>query len=154
MRLARLLSKRPKTEVYSIFRNPEHTKEIAETGAKPLVLSLEDDTEEKFAEIFEDKDVVYFSAGAGGKGGPERTRKVDYEGALKVYNAIELVRGTKPRLILVSAVDVRDPNIIPAHYVCPYMISWTHNRRSYLIFLQFSQIPIYRMMLIRQLPKE
>ena len=141
MRLARLLSKRPKTEVYSIFRNSEHTKEIAETGAKPLVLSLEDDTEEKFAEIFEDKDVVYFSAGAGGKGGPERTRKVDYEGALKVYNAIELVRGTKPRLILVSAVDVRDPNIIPAHYVCPYMISWTHNRRSHIIILQFS--PIY-----------
>lgn len=91
---------------------------MAQTGASPLVLSLEDDPKEKFSEAFENKDIVYFSAGAGGKGGPERTRKVDYEGALKVFDAIELVGGAKPRLILVSAIDIRDPNTIPPHYVC------------------------------------
>jgi hypothetical protein len=57
---------------------------VDEAGAKAFVLSLEDDPVEKFAELFEGYDVVYFSAGAGGKGGEERTRKVDYEGALKV----------------------------------------------------------------------
>jgi len=60
---------------------------------------------------------VYFSAGAGGKGGEERTKKVDYEGALKIFDAIEGVEGPiKPRLILVSALDVRDPEKIPTHY--------------------------------------
>jgi uncharacterized protein YbjT (DUF2867 family) len=71
-----------------------------------------------FAHAFEGVDVVYFSAGAGGKGGPEKTKKVDYEGAVKVFDAIEQVKGKKPRLILVSSVDVRDPNgKVPEHYV-------------------------------------
>lgn len=131
MRLARILSAKPSYSVLSIFRNAEHTKEVTATGASPLVLSIEDDPEEKFAEAFEDKDVVYFSAGAGGKGGPERTRKVDYEGALKVFNAIELVGGAKPRLIMVSAIDVRDPNVIPAHYVrLPFLFSVSGYRFS------------------------
>lgn len=60
---------------------------------------------------------MYFSAGAGGQGGEERTKKVDYEGAVKTFDAIEGVEGPKPRLILVSAIDVRDPEKIPAHYV-------------------------------------
>ncbi|KAL5479108.1 hypothetical protein ACEPAI_2396 [Sanghuangporus weigelae] len=113
MRLARILSARPNTQVLSIFRNPRHTEDVRGTGASPLVLSLEDDPKEKFAEAFENKDIVYFSAAGSGL---KRTRKVDYEGALKVFDAIELVRGEKPRLILVSAIDIRDPNVIPAHY--------------------------------------
>lgn len=72
-----------------------------------------------FAQLFTGVDVVYFSAGAGGKGGEERTRKVDYEGAVKVFDAIEAVQGDKPRLILVSAIDIRDPEKVPAHYVSP-----------------------------------
>lgn len=71
-----------------------------------------------FAVAFQNQDVVYFSAGSGGKGGTERTKKVDYEGAVKVFDAIEKVDGKKkPRLILVSAIDVRDPEKIPSHYV-------------------------------------
>ena len=59
-----------------------------------------------------------FSAGAGGKGGAERTKKVDYEGALKVFDAIEAVQTKTPRFILVSAIDVRDRSKpAPAHYV-------------------------------------
>ena len=117
MHLARILSAKPETEVLSIFRDPEQTDDVVKSGASPLVLSLEDDPKEKFTDAFEGKDIVYFSAGAGEKGGPERIRKVDCEGALKVFDAIESVKGEKPRLILVSAVDIRDPNVIPAHYV-------------------------------------
>jgi nucleoside-diphosphate-sugar epimerase len=62
-------------------------------------------------------DVVVFAAGAGGKpssgsknGGDgdakSRTRKVDYEGAVKVYDAME--GANVRRLILVGAVDIRD----------------------------------------------
>jgi len=42
---------------------------------------------------------------------------VDYRGALKVYDAIEQT-SSKPRLVLVSAIDIRDKSKgYPAHYV-------------------------------------
>ena len=132
MRLARLLSARPSTTVHSIFRNEAHIPEVAETGAKPIVLSLEDANPIDFAEIFKNTraNVVYFSAGAGGKGGLERTKKVDQEGAIKVFDAIELVKeAERPRLIMVSAIDVRDPDRIPEHYVRlrnPSFIRYSH----------------------------
>ena len=50
-------------------------------------------------------DAVVFSAGAGGKGGKDRTQAVDYEGALKVFDAME--SGNIKRLLYVGAVDVR-----------------------------------------------
>lgn len=100
----------------SIIRSPSHADDITAASATPLVLSLEDASVSDFTNVFEDTDVVVWSAGAGGKGGPERTKAVDYEGALKVFDAIEAVQGKKPRLILVSAVDVRDRTKIPAHY--------------------------------------
>lgn len=115
LRLAKLLS--PTHSVHSIIRNPEQSQDIKETGATPLVLSLEDDPISKFSNVFTGQDVVYFSAGAGGKGGEERTKAVDYQGAIKIFDALEGVQGPKPRLILVSAIDIRDPDKIPAHYV-------------------------------------
>lgn len=133
MRLARLLSARPNTKVVSIFRNAAHSEEVAATGATPLVLSLEDAPKARFVEVFEGKDLVYFSAGAGGKGDPSRTRKVDYDGALKVFDAIEEVKGTKPRLIMVSGLDIRDTSVPPpAHYVRQFSLnrlSVTHEGR-------------------------
>lgn len=122
LKLARLLSAAHKT-VHSVIRNESQSEEIREAGAQPVVLSLEDDDVQKFTKQFVDSaaDVVYFSAGAGGKGGAERTRKVDYEGALKIFDAIERVEksgGKKnPRLILVSAIDIRNPDKVPEHYV-------------------------------------
>jgi uncharacterized protein YbjT (DUF2867 family) len=91
--------------------------DIKAASATPLLLSLEESAVGDFTAAFQGVDVVYFSAGAGGKGGEERTKSVDYEGALKVFDAIEGVQGTRPRLILVSAIDLRDPEKIPAHYV-------------------------------------
>lgn len=116
LRLAKRLSSAGHP-VTSIIRNPDQEKDITDVGATPLVISLEDASVQEFANAFKGFDVVYFSAGAGGKGGEERTKKVDYEGALKTFDAIEAVDGPKPRLILVSAVDIRDPEKIPAHYV-------------------------------------
>lgn len=106
-----------KAKVTSIIRTEEHASDITAASATPLVLSLENDSVEKFTNAFEGSDVVVFSAGAGGQGSADRTKAVDYEGALKVYDAIEAVKGEKPRLLLVSAVDVRNPDIIPDYYV-------------------------------------
>lgn len=117
LHLAKQLSSTHK--VLSIIRDPSHEADITATGASPLVVSLENDSKDSFTALFEKQsaDVVVFSAGAGGKGGEERTKKVDYEGAVKIFDAIEgCGEGKRPRLILVSAVDVRDPEKIPAHY--------------------------------------
>jgi len=108
-----------KHRVVSVIRTPEHSDDIKDAGAVPIVMSLEDDSKEEFTKLFvkESTEVVVFSAGAGGKGGEERTKKVDYEGAVKIFDAIEGVPEDKrPRLLLVSAVDVRDPEKIPPHY--------------------------------------
>lgn len=115
LRLARLLS--PTHAVKSIIRTQDHEQDIKDVAAEPVLLSLEDASVSDFSAAFEGHDVVYFSAGAGGKGGEERTKKVDFDGAVKVFDAIEAVKGPKPRLILVSAIDIRDPQKIPAHYV-------------------------------------
>lgn len=86
-----------------------------------------------FSNAFKGFDVVYFSAGAGGKGGEERTKKVDYEGALKIFDAIEGVEeSVRPRLVLVSALDVRDPETIPTHYVSSF---FSFHRNNLLIFI-------------------
>ncbi|KAJ6625994.1 NADH(P)-binding-domain-containing protein [Mycena sp. CBHHK59/15] len=115
LRLARLIG--PSHSVISIIRDPEHDTDIRAAFSTPLALSLEDSPTTEFTAAFQGVDVVYFSAGAGGKGGEERTKKVDYEGALKVFDAIEAVEeGKRPRLILISAIDVRDPAKIPEHY--------------------------------------
>jgi nucleoside-diphosphate-sugar epimerase len=120
LHLAKKISSKHK--VVSVIRTSEQSEEISAVGAIPEVLSLEDDTKEAFTKLFEKHGagVVVFSAGAGGKGGEERTKKVDYEGAIKIFDAIEGVPDEKrPRLILISAVDIRDPNKIPSHYVSP-----------------------------------
>jgi hypothetical protein len=104
-------------QVTSIIRDVNQTEDINAAGAKALVLSLEDSPVGDFTTAFDGADVVYFSAGAGGKGGEARTKAIDYEGAVKVFDAIESIKTRKPRLILVSAVDIRDENKIPAHYV-------------------------------------
>ncbi|KAG6900249.1 hypothetical protein C0993_000890 [Termitomyces sp. T159_Od127] len=114
LRLTKLLT--PTHSVKSVIRTLDHQGDIKTLSAEPVLLSLEDSPVKDFTALFEGQDVVYFSAGAGGKGGAERTKKVDYEGALKVFDAIEAVQGPKPRLILVSAIDIRDPEKIPDHY--------------------------------------
>ncbi|KAF6744885.1 NADH(P)-binding-domain-containing protein [Ephemerocybe angulata] len=121
LRLARLLSTANKT-VHSVIRDEAQSDGIRRAGAKPVVLSLENDSTDKFTKQFADTktDLVYFCAGAGGKGGKERTKKVDYEGAVKIFDAIEGVKQQgaqkNPRLVLVSAIDIRNPDKIPEHY--------------------------------------
>lgn len=60
--------------------------DLRELGATPAVLSLEDSSPQDIAALLKEReaDAVLFAAGAGGKGGPERTKKVDHEGALTV----------------------------------------------------------------------
>lgn len=83
---------------------------------EPILWSLEDDSVADLSHHLTktQTEAVIFAAGAGG-GDPARTRKVDYEGALKVADAVEQA-GLK-RLLMISAADLRDRSQPPPeHY--------------------------------------
>nr|BAL02923.1 hypothetical protein [Pholiota nameko] len=110
MRLTKLLT--PHHSVTSIIRRPSQQNDIKNLSATPLVLSVSDSPVASFTQAFQGADVVYFSCG----GGWSEMKQVDYEGAVKVADAIEAVEGKKPLFILVSSIDSRDPNVVPPHY--------------------------------------
>jgi uncharacterized protein YbjT (DUF2867 family) len=85
LQLARILTERG-DEVSSVFRNPEHSDDVAATGAKPVVADIEQLDTSALAELVAGHDAVVFSAGAGG-GNPERTYAVDRDAAVRVIDA-------------------------------------------------------------------
>lgn len=75
-------------EVVSLVRNPDHSDEVAATGATPRVVDVENSDEAALAEVFTGADVVVWSAGAGG-GNPSRTIAVDQDAAIRSMRAAE-----------------------------------------------------------------
>ncbi|KAJ3516095.1 hypothetical protein NMY22_g14291 [Coprinellus aureogranulatus] len=119
LRLARLLS--PSHKVTSVIRSDseEQAKDIKDAGATPVVLSLEEATSEEYTKLFVEKgvDLVVFAAGSGFRAPEERVKRVEYEGCVKIFDAIEGVEENKrPRLAVISALDVRSGDKIPEHY--------------------------------------
>src|SRR6202035_438989 len=85
LHLARILTERG-DEVSSVFRNPDHSDEVRDTGAKPVVADIERLDTAGLADLLAGHDAVVFSAGAGG-GNPERTYAVDRDAAIRVIDA-------------------------------------------------------------------
>jgi uncharacterized protein YbjT (DUF2867 family) len=85
LQLARILSERG-DEVTSVFRNPDHSDDVAATGANPAVADIERLDTDALADLVEGHDAVVFSAGAGG-GDPARTYAVDRDAAIRVIDA-------------------------------------------------------------------
>ena len=85
LQLARILSERG-DEVSSVFRNPDHSDDVAATGAKPVVTDIEQLDTHAMADLLTGHDAVVFSAGAGG-GNPARTYAVDRDAAIRVIDA-------------------------------------------------------------------
>lgn len=83
--LAPILSERG-DRVSSVFRNAEHTEDVAATGAEPVVADIEQLDTDALADLLAGHDAVVFSAGAGG-GNPERTYAVDRDAAIRVIDA-------------------------------------------------------------------
>jgi hypothetical protein len=81
-------------------------------------LDLEHASVSDLASVFDQSKAVVFSAGAGGKGGQEKTKAIDLLGAIKVCDAIERVSAeSRPALYMVSALDTRDlSKPAPSHY--------------------------------------
>ncbi|EME85917.1 uncharacterized protein MYCFIDRAFT_210362 [Pseudocercospora fijiensis CIRAD86] len=105
--LTRLLVSEGQT-VHSIIRNAAQTPEIESLGGKPIVQSIEASSIEDMIQTIKSTNpsTIIWAAGAGG-GSPERTQKVDNEGARKSMDATAKAGVTK-RYIIISAIDVRD----------------------------------------------
>lgn len=98
-------------EVTSVFRNPDHEAEVAETGATPKVADIEQLDTAQLAQLFEGQDAVVWSAGAGG-GNPARTKAVDQDAAIRSMDAAQQA-GAK-RYVMVSYFNSsRDHGVDP-----------------------------------------
>ena len=69
--------------VVSLIRDADQAPDVAAAGAEPLVVSVEDATQQDVTAALSGADAVVWSAGAGGKGGPERTDAVDRQAAIR-----------------------------------------------------------------------
>ena len=69
--------------VVSLIRDADQAPDVAAAGAEPLVVSVEDATQQDVTAALSGADAVVWAAGAGGKGGPERTDAVDRQAAIR-----------------------------------------------------------------------
>lgn len=75
-------------QVEAVFRNPDHSADVAATGATPRVADVEQADTAALAALLSGSDVVIWSAGAGG-GDPRRTMAVDRDAAIRSMDAAE-----------------------------------------------------------------
>ncbi|MDN5935910.1 MAG: SDR family oxidoreductase [Nitrosospira sp.] len=99
-RLAQQLSARGHTPL-SLHRHAEQAEELKVLGSTPVSGDLLELNVTEFSQLMAGSDVVVFSAGAGGKGGPEMTNAIDGRG-LELTVAAAQKAGIQ-RFLLVSA---------------------------------------------------
>lgn len=105
------------TSPHHDLRSCDSFSDLKDLGATPTVISLEDAPIPDLTALLttHKPDAVIFAAGAGGKGDKSRTQKVDYEGAVKVFDAME--SSNVKRLLYVGAIDIRSREKgWPEHY--------------------------------------
>ncbi|MFA7505899.1 MAG: NAD(P)-binding oxidoreductase [Burkholderiaceae bacterium] len=88
-------------EPRALHRHPEQAVELRALGATPVAGNLLELDVDGLAALMAGSDVVVFSAGAGGKGGPEMTNAIDGRG-LELAVAAARQAGIR-RFLLVSA---------------------------------------------------
>ncbi len=101
LELTRLLAERGDT-VRSLIRNPDHERDVADAGGRPVLCDLEADDEERVARAVGEADAIVFAAGAGPGSGPERKETMDYGGAVKLIEAAK--RNGVGRYVIVSSM--------------------------------------------------
>lgn len=104
--LARKLADRG-DEPVALIRNPDHSQDVVDAGAEPVVVDLEKATVTELTEKIMNADGVVFAAGAGPGSGAARKDTVDHKAAVLTADAASLA-GVR-RLVQVSAIGVDDP---------------------------------------------
>jgi len=104
LHLARLLTA-DGHEVSSLIRNPAQSRDVAATGATPVLADVENLTTEQIATALAGHDALVWSAGAGGGGSAERTYAVDRDAAIRSMSAAE--QAGVNRYVMVSYLGSR-----------------------------------------------
>ena len=97
-------------EVTAVVRNPEHSAEVAATGATPVAADIELLDVDGIAALLRGHDAVVWSAGAGG-GNPKRTYAVDRDAAIRSMAAAQTAG--VPRYVMVSYIGSRPDHGVP-----------------------------------------
>ncbi|AHW64437.1 Putative NAD-dependent epimerase/dehydratase [Corynebacterium glyciniphilum AJ 3170] len=108
--------------VTSLIRNPDQVTEIESLGATALLKDVTQVTASDWDGILAGFDVIVWTAGNGGRGGPEVTYAVDRDAALAVIDSLERLRdsGTTPRYLNVSYAGARDHTVPETDSFFPY----------------------------------
>ncbi|QHO90145.1 NAD-dependent dehydratase [Actinomyces sp. 432] len=101
-------------DVISLIRDPAHADDVSATGATPLVVSVEDASQQELAAAFAGADAVVWSAGAGGKGGPQRTEALDREAAIRSMEAAR--DASVSRYVMVSFAGSHGQEPVPVDH--------------------------------------
>ncbi len=103
-KIARHLAKQLRSRGYapqSLHRHAEQAEELKALGAAPVSGDLLKLSVTELAELMSGSEIVVFSAGAGGKGGPEMTNAIDGRGLELAVTAAQ--KAGIQRFLLVSA---------------------------------------------------
>jgi nucleoside-diphosphate-sugar epimerase len=111
MRLAARLIGRGDT-VIGLIRNPDHTGDVAATGAEPVVCDLEHAGVEEIADAVAGAEAAVFAAGAGPGSGSARKLSMDRDGAIKL---LEATAANSARYVIVSSVGAENPPAAGGH---------------------------------------
>ena len=100
--------------VNALIRRPEQSEDIVTRGANPVVADITALSTEEMAKLFKDlhTEVLVWSAGAGGVGGPERTYAIDRDAAIRSMEAAQ--QAGLRRYIMVSYLGAGTEHGVPA----------------------------------------
>lgn len=104
--LARLLRGRGQS-ARCLIRDPAQAPDVAGAGGEPVVVNLENSTDDELDASLIDCDAVVFAAGAGPGSGAERKETVDYGGAVRTIEAAG--RAGISRYVMISSAGA-DPD--------------------------------------------
>lgn len=102
-KLATRLLRDTAANVTSLVRTEDSVEEVEALGARALVRDITAMSQDDWGALLPEYDVVVWSAGNGGRGGPDVTCAVDRDGALTVIEALSKL-SDPPRFLMVSYV--------------------------------------------------
>ncbi|GAA1742682.1 NAD(P)H-binding protein [Microbacterium paludicola] len=94
----------------AVIRNPAHAADVEAAAGTPLVLDVENATEDELAAAFTGRDAIVWLAGAGG-GDPRRTYAVDRDAAIRSMDAA--ARAGVRRYVMVSYLGAGPDHGVP-----------------------------------------
>jgi len=118
--IAEKMKESPDFNPTAVIRKKEQQDAFDSLGIPTQLADLEGSIEE-LASIMDGQDTVLFTAGSGGKTGPDKTLTVDLDGAVKTMEAA--VQKNVKRYVIVSALKTGDRDAWNDSPIKPYYVA-------------------------------